>query len=171
MNVLRLLGAALTVSCGVAAGLTKRRRIMEHAGFISGMASACERICSEISSGKTPPKEIFARLAGEKGASGRFFDELAGRLGAAVSVEAEWKYSVERAASEYSLSENEKTELENIGTMLSKYDLENLLSAMSAAASRLRQMSDELGKTADRDAKVWLSVFASAGVIAALMLL
>jgi len=170
MSFLKLIGAALTACCGIAVGLSKRKNIFEHATFISGMAVACEKIAAEISLRRTPPSEIFRRLANETSPCGRFFSEISMRVTSVVAIESVWSGLLDEYSQRYCLSDGERDEIDHIGTVLSRYDLENAVSAIASVGNSLSLKAKELEISANKDGKVWLSVCSAVGAAVALVL-
>ena len=170
MNVLKLLGAVITVSCGVAVGISKRKNISQHAAFISGMAIACEKIATEISLRRTPPWDIFKRLADDATPSGRFFSAVSMRTASALSTEVLWTEALGDFTERYGLSKGERSELERIGTVLSRYDLDNAVSTIASIGTELSAKSKELDASVVKDGKMWLSICSAVGAAIALVL-
>ena len=161
----------MVVCCGATIGISKRKMLCEHASFIAGMASACEKMAAEISQRHTPPQALFRKLSDDSTSAGKFFAAVSDKTVSSASAESVWSLLLCEYANKYALSREEISELERVATAITGYELESAVETITYVGRSLSSKAGELNVTAEKDGKMWLSICSAVGAVVALILL
>ena len=139
------LGLMLILLAGVLLGLERLRPIKRRLDRLDSFCRAMERLRGELGSRPAPMQEL-CRYLGEAGLgeASQFFGCLAGELDRlnTCSFRELWQNCLRRTLGEGETEEYR--ELENLGTILGRYELDKQLEALRACENRLWEIREPL---------------------------
>ena len=169
--MIRLLGAALLTLGGLGAGLTAVGRLTGRVQDLRGLESAVEALERELGWRLAPLPEALGRAA--EGASGRTARLLRLCAGEASALEGRpfrqvWTECV--SAAQLCLEREDAAILEELGSVLGRYDGDSQLRALERAADRLARQREKAEERRERLGRLYGILGAFGGLLLVIIL-
>lgn len=171
--MLRIIGALLLVSGTAAWGITEVMKLRERARSLSAVTSSLETVRSEICDRLTPMPELLELMSEMSEYPANLLYKNAGEKMKSIGSKpfsSIWKQAIDETP-ELVFKAPEKQVLNELGTSLGKYNIEEQRSAITFAQRRLDSLTQKAESERDTQSKVKAALSVAAGVFAVVMLI